>query len=299
MVERWKVGAVSGIIIFIGAIVCIWALYFKPFVRTNDAQIDGFKVSLSADISARLMKIYVDEGTYVKQGDLICDLDDSILQSEKKRSEAHLIASSSAVLLEKYHYEKLFNDFERAQKGFNDGVLSEQEFDHAQKNLSIAKSKLDFAEANHELAQKELGVIEAKLLHTKVFAPMNGMIVKRWIYNGDVVAEGQTLFSLYDTDNVWVLANLEETKIRNIRIGDTVDIYVDAYPGKTFRGQIFAMKDAAASNFSLIPQDNATGNYTKVAQRIPLKISIKKPKDSEPLYLFPGMSAEIKIRTDK
>jgi membrane fusion protein (multidrug efflux system) len=93
---------------------------------------------------------------------------------------------------------------------------------------------------------------------------------------------------------VWVLANLEETKMKNVKLGDRVEIHVDTYPGRTFHGKVYVVKGAAASQFSLIPQDNATGNYTKVAQRIPLKISIENATDST--YLFPGMSAEVKIK---
>ena len=87
--------------------------------------------------------------------------------------------------------------------------------------------------------------------------------------------------------------------MENVKIGDEVEIHVDAYPDKKFHGKIFVIKGAAASEFSLIPQDNATGNYTKVAQRVPLKITIegsKGPQEDDCLYLFPGMSAEIKIR---
>ena len=89
-------------------------------------------------------------------------------------------------------------------------------------------------------------------------------------------------------------------KIQNVKIGDSVEIHVDAYPGYIFQGKVFVIKGSAASKFSLIPQDNATGNYTKVEQRIPIKITIEKPRDfptHKPCYLLPGMSVEVKIFT--
>lgn len=276
-----------------------WFEFFRPYVRTNDALIDGFKVAVSADIMARIIKLHVDEGDFVKEGQLIADLDDSILQSQKIEAKAKIEALQAMVVLEQFHYEKVRNDFERAMKGFEEGVTSAQQLDHAQKNYAIAKTKVEVTKADLELARTELGVIEAKLLHTKVWAPITGVIVKRWVWEGDVMHVGQAMYSLYDLSDVWVLANLEETKMEHVKLGDPVEISIDAYPGKTFQGKVFVVKGAAASEFSLIPQDNATGNYTKVAQRVPLKISIEGQKwtsESSSPYLFPGMSAEVKIK---
>jgi membrane fusion protein (multidrug efflux system) len=284
--------------IFIGLVVCaiflvIWSIYFRPFVGTNDALIDGYKVTVSSDISARITKLYVDEGAFVKTGDLIAEMDDTIPQSQKIEAEAKIVSLRAFVMVEEFHYEKVRNDFERAVKGFEEGVTSAQQLDHAQKNFAMSKSKLEMTKADLEHAITQLGVIETILTHTKVWAHIDGKIVKRWVWEGDVMRAGQAMFSLYDLKDVWVLANLEETKMEKVKIGDEVEIHVDAYPDKRFHGKIFVIKGAAASEFSLIPQDNATGNYTKVAQRVPLKITIEP---SEELYLFPGMSAEIKIK---
>ena len=273
----------------------LWMFMFFPYERTNDALIDGFKVAVSPDlVTARIVKLHVDEGDVVKAGDLLVELDDTVLQSQKIEAEAKIVALQSTVMLEKYNFEKVRNDFERAQKGFQEGVTTAQQLDHAQKNYEIAKSKWEFAEADLALATTELGVILTKLEHTEIRASINGVIVKRWMWEGDVPHPGQAIFSLYDLDTTWVLANLEETKMKRVKLGDVVEIHIDAYPGKTFFGKIFVIKGAAASEFSLIPQDNATGNYTKVAQRVPLKISIERSPDTP--YLFPGLSAEVKIR---
>lgn len=275
----------------------IWLHFFRPYVRTNDALIDGYKVSVSSDISARIIKLYVDEGDVVKTGDLIADMDDTIAQSQKVEAQAKIESLKASVLVGEFSFEKIGNDFERAVQGFEEGVTTAQQLDHAEKNFAIAKAKLEMTRADLEHAISQLGVIETILTHTKVWAHIDGKIVKRWVYEGDVMQAGQTMFSLYDLKDVWVIANLEETKMENVKIGNPVEITVDTYPGKTFHGKIFVIKEAAASEFSLIPQDNATGNYTKVAQRIPLKISIEELQEkNSSLYLFPGMSAEVKIQ---
>jgi len=274
----------------------VWMVAFKPYVSTNDALIDGYKTAVCPDITARIMQLYVDEGDIVQAGDLLCDLDDSILLSQKSEAKAKVETLDVSVVLERYSYEKVRNDFERAQKGFQEGVTTAQQLDHAQKNFGIAKSRLEMTIAQLELAKAELGVIDAKLLHTKVYAAQNGMIVKRWLYVGDVPRVGQAIFSLYDLDTTWVLANLEENKMERVRLGDPVEITFDIYPERTFFGRVFVIKGAAASEFSLIPQDNATGNYTKVAQRVPLKISIERSRETEDCYFFPGLSAEVKVK---
>ncbi len=297
MTKKWVLPAVLGGLIAIIGGTLVWFQVFRPYVRTNDALIDGYKTAVCSDITARIIKLYVDEGSSVTEGELIADLDDSILQSQKKEAQAKIETLQASVVVEQYNFEKLYNDFQRAMRGFEEGVISSQALDHAEKNFLIVKSRLEMTQKELILAEEALGVVDAKLLHTKVWAPFTGKIVKRWVYEGDVMQPGQAIFSLYDLAHVWVVANLEETKMEKVKLGDVVDISIDMYPDVAFTGRIFVIKGAAASEFSLIPQDNATGNYTKVAQRVPLKITIEPPPESkENFYLFPGMSAEVKIK---
>ena len=278
----------------------IWYKEFHGYVSTNDAQINSYYTSIGPDILARITKLHVDEGDMVKKGELIVNLDDTIPLSKKHEVEAKIATLQSVKTVKYYQHLKMKNDFERFQKGYQEGVSTYQEFDHAQKNLEITKAELDVSEKDLEHAIKELEVVNTQLWHTTIYAPFDGVVAKRWAFNGDVMQPGQTIFSIYDLNNLWVLANLEETKMEKVSLGDSVQIHIDTYPDFTFYGKIFVIKDAAASQFSFIPQDNATGNYTKVAQRIPIKISIdkvNKPINLDQLYLLPGMSAEVKIKT--
>jgi membrane fusion protein (multidrug efflux system) len=222
------------------------------------------------------------------------------LLAQRQESEANIAKLFEALKVEEAIFEKVKNDYIRAERGVQDQVITFQEFDHRQKDFEAQMATVEFARANLLHAQKMLGVIHAELDHTVIVAPIDGVVAKRWVYTGDVMNPGQTMFTLNDLKNVWVLARLEEKKIRNVKIGDSVEIHVDAYPGYTFHGKVFVIKGSAASKFSLIPQDNATGNYTKVEQRIPIKITIEKPRDfptHNPCYLLPGMSVEVKIFT--
>lgn len=299
--KSWKGYAVIGLVaLAIIGLPVAYLLYEKSqYVWTNDAEIEGFYVDLSPDILARIITLEVDEGDFVTKGQLISQLDDTIPFSQKIEAEAQIIKEEAEVAYQIAHFEKIRNNFIRAQKAIKDNIISGQEYDHHEKNFKMAEAAVARAESALELAKTKLGVINAHLLHTIVLAPRNGYIAKRWVLAGDVMNPGQTMFTMYDLENIWVLARLDEKKIQGVRIGDEVDISIDAYPDYSFRGKVFVIKGAAASQFNLLPQNNATGNYTKVSQRIPIKITIERPPnfpENKPLYLLPGMSAEVNIR---
>ncbi len=276
-----------------------WFFSWRHYAWTNDANIDAYGSDLSANVTEKVIGVYADEGDIVEKDQLIVQLENNVPLAQKARAEAQIKVSEQEVVVKQAFLAKIRNDYIRAQEGIQDAVISEQDFDHMQKDYEMAAAELDFAIASLDRAKKELEVIEASLTHYSIYAPESGVIAKRWIWFGDVTSPGQSMFTMYDLDNVWVLARLEEEKIRDVSLGADVAITVDAYPGYTFKGQVFAIKSAAASQFSLVPQNNATGNYTKVAQRIPVKISIAKPDnfpDDKPLYLFPGMSVEVWIK---
>lgn len=277
----------------------VWKIFFQNYVYTNDAYIDAFSVDISADVLERIIALNVDEGYTVKQGELLAIMQPNIPMSKKQEAEARILAMQKEVEFQDAFFKKIRNDYERAVLGIRDEIISNQDYDHRQKDFEMAQAKLETAYANLELAQKQLQVIDTELTHYYVYAPMDGYISKRWVLTGDVMQPGQTMLTMYDLKNVWVLANMSERKMQYVKPGDTVEIHVDCYPEYTFHGKVFVLKKAAASQFSLIPQNNATGNYTKVAQRIPIKITIEPPEDfpaSQPLYLFPGMSVEVKIK---
>jgi membrane fusion protein (multidrug efflux system) len=128
-----------------------------------------------------------------------------------------------------------------------------------------------------------------------------GVIAKKWALPGDVIQPGQAIFTVYDKDQVWVTANFEETKLAAIHPGDPVEISIDAYDGQIFKGTVLMIGTAAAAEFSLIPPNNASGNFTKVTQRVPVKISINRPAgntNEDPPALLPGLSVEVKVRVD-
>lgn len=289
-------GALSGLV-YAAMNLFVW----NGYVWTNDANIDAFGSDLSSFVTENVAAIHFDEGDFVRKGDLIVQLDDNIPLAKKREAEAKIVSLEQEIKVKQAFLLKTLNDYIRAKEGIVDKVISPQEYDHKEKDYEMAQAELELAFANLDLAKRELGVIEAELSHYFVKAPYDGTLAKRWIWLGDVTSPGQSMFTMYNLKDVWVLANLEEKKMENVRLGALVRIHIDAYPGFTFEGEIFTIKEAAASQFTLVPQNNATGNFTKVAQRIPIKISIRPPEDfpkDKPLYLFPGMSAEVWIKVE-
>lgn len=283
-------------VLLAAALAAYWYIESQKTVYTNDAQVMGFETVISSDLDPyRLVELFYDDGDFVEKGALLGRLDRSLLEPQYAKAEAAVLQQEAQVLFQKAYLMKVRDDYERASKGFEDQIISVQALDHATRDLEMAEASLELARAELVVVEKNRNYLKEQLLHTEIRAPFTGQIAKRWQWKGNVITKGQAIFSLYDLSDVWILANLQETDVAPVKIGDRVEIAVDAYPGRTFVGKIFAIQGSAASQFSLIPPDNATGNYTKIEQRIPIKISIEKDPQ-EKLYLFPGMSAEISIR---
>jgi len=286
-----------GVGIFFVALFCIgYYFHSRKYVWTNDAFVDGYQISISSDVEARIIELYVDEGDTVKAGQLLCQLDESIFNSRKEDAATNVSLLEESLKLYKIQMEKLRDIYTVARQEFENQIISYIEYDKIEKDFLYAEANYKVSEANLANGIAKLGVIDELLRHTKVYAPRDGAIAKRWVVAGDVAHIGQPLFGLTDVEHIWVTANLEENKVEHLRPGDPVSIHIDAYPDREFRGSIFVVRASAASQFSLIPPDNATGNFTKVVQRVPVKILLDIPKSKDPLYLYPGMSAEINVK---
>lgn len=292
----WKT-LLGGLGVFLIVLIGItWYLHSRKYVWTNDAYLDGYQIQISADIEARIIELFVDEGDFVKKGELLCQLDESIYNSQKADAATNVTFLQETVKLQRIEMEKLRDIYNVAKQEYENQIISYIEFDKIEKDFHASIANLNVSEAALVNGIAKLGVIEELLRHTKVLAPRDGAISKRWVVAGDVAQIGQPLFGLTDVKNIWVTANLEETKVEHLKPGDPVEIHIDAYPDRSFSGTVFVVRAAAASQFSLIPPDNATGNFTKVVQRVPVKILLDQPKAKDPLYLYPGMSVEIHVK---
>jgi membrane fusion protein (multidrug efflux system) len=236
------------------------------------------------------------------EGQLLVKLDSVDILAEINQAKASINLSKESISLAKVNVEKAQEDFDRAQKQYKDNVIPKEQFDHAQKALEAANAEYNISQSRITTAEAQLNVLQTQLENTSIFSPMDGVVAKRWVLTGDVIQAGQPILTVYDQKNIWVTAEFEETKLGSIHLGDKVDISVDPYPNQQFEGKVYQIGTNTAAEFSLIPPSNASGNFTKVTQRIPIKISIY-PFNSDnrvipagSFNLLPGMSVEVKIK---
>ena len=289
------------IAVFILTVAAVyWYLNFEGTVSTDDAYVDGNRVTVSSKYLGRIAQLMVDEGAVVKKDDVLVRLDVSDLSAQERQARASLEYAKQNAELAKVNLEKAEEDFTRAQTQFNSAIISKEQFDHDMKAYEAAKAQSAIAAAQVDTAKAQLGVVDTQLTNMVITAPMDGVVSKRWALPGDVVQMAQPILSIYDLEHLWVTANLEETQFSELKLGQKVHIYVDSYGGKKFDGKIIQLGSNTAGQFSLIPPNNASGNFTKVTQRIPIKISVEyegSSKKGEPV-LVPGMSVEVKLKVN-
>src|SRR5262249_36176826 len=168
--------------------------------------------------------------------------------------------------------------------------------DAARKQVDAAEAARTGASAKVLSAEAARDRADLDLSYTHIVAPDNGVVSRKTVEIGQYVQAGQALLDVVPLDDVWVIANLKETEIRDVTPGDKVEIEVDAYPGRKFAGHVTSLSPATGARFSLLPPDNATGNFTKVVQRIPVRIDVDgRPDPAHPLR--PGMSVTATVVT--
>ncbi|MFB6342609.1 HlyD family secretion protein [Saccharicrinis sp. FJH62] len=211
--------------------------------------------------------------------------------------------------------ENTTKDFERYKKLYEEGTVTPQQFDKIRteketlgKRIEAAQQTAKEVDSRISAADQQISVSEtvveqrrielkyAKLNHSYAFitAPFDGIVSKKNAVEGQLIQAGQALCSIISNDNIWVTANFKETKIKDIKEGMKVDVSVDAYPDEIIEGRVASFSSATGSKFSLIPPDNASGNYVKVVQRIPVHIDLDK---NNPLFkhIKPGMNVFVKV----
>jgi membrane fusion protein (multidrug efflux system) len=215
---------------------------------------------------------------------------------------------------------KATEDYKRYENLFEDHAITKAQFDEAKAEKDAAEAAMHAAEtqvpvvtekistnrqqvnataSNIGLRQADIDYAKLQISYTVITAPTDGIISKKTIQPGQLVQAGQSLFSIVNDNGLFLTANFKETQIENIRIGQPVHINVDAFGGHTLNGTVESFAGATGAKFSLLPPDNATGNFVKVVQRIPVRVKIDKSDNEFLDRLRPGMSAKVVIDTKK
>ncbi len=185
---------------------------------------------------------------------------------------------------------------QQAQAGIASGNAQLLQAQTGSQTTNIKASQAQTASAQVKAAQAALAAAQLQESYATITAPVDGVVSKKSVNVGDTVSVNQPLMAIAATRGLWVTANLKETQITNVRVGQPVSIKVDAFPGQTFTGRVISLAPATGATFALIPPDNASGNFTKVVQRVPIRASIDAASDPNHV-LVQGLSVEIAIDT--
>src|SRR5712664_2261101 len=271
--------------------------FSRSHVSTDNAQVDGHIVPILPKVGGFVAEVRVVENQSVKAGDTLVVLDDRDYRSRLAQTDADLAAllatvssrtrvgqADAAVAQAQANALKATADLARIEPLAMQNVVSQQQLDAARAAATAAQAQLASAQAALQLS------------YTRVIAPSNGVVSKKSVELGQLVQAGQPLMTVVPLDDIWVTANLKETETADVTPGDSADVTVDAYKGRHFRGDVESLAPATGAKFSLLPPDNATGNFTKVVQRIPVRIRLDTPQSAEH-PLRPGMSVVATITT--
>lgn len=211
--------------------------------------------------------------------------------AQKELNRFHKLYSEDAATRQQYDNQNTI---------YKAALAKYEQMVRSKRSTSLAKDEqihhLSQNEANIKLAEASLNLARLNLSYTVITAPCDGVLGRKAIIEGQLVQPGQTLVDVVDKSDLWVIANYRETQLPNIKIGAPVKITADAVPGIQFTGHIESISDATGSAFSIIPQDNATGNFVKVEQRIPIRISLAGNDEQKLKHLFAGLNVECEVK---
>jgi membrane fusion protein (multidrug efflux system) len=314
---------VAGVAWGVHALRAIWGTE-----ATDDAFVEGHVVYVSPRVAGQVREVLVVENQEVAAGDLLVRIDPADYEARlalaqanleiARNSIAHTGASSEAAAAQvrgaRARFQHAEQELARAAGLFALGAGSKTALDAAQSERDAAAAELRAAQRREEaeramlgsgapVKQAEAAVREAELAlsYTTLRAPFAGRVGKKSVELGATVQPGQPLLTVVATHGNWVVANFKETQIGAMRPGDPVEIHVDAYPDRAWRGHVESISPATGAKYALLPPDNATGNFTKVVQRVPVKIALDAVSGApapgeDPTALPVGLSVVVRVR---
>jgi len=309
-----------------------WYLTGGRYVSTDDAYVQAARIAISTDISGRVVEIDVHDNDRVAAAQVLFQIDQRPFQIAVEEAKAQLATVRFQIHAMKatYHQKRADarateamvdyqqHEFERQQRLVASGTASQQQFEQArqafetgrqqlaskQQDVAVALANIggdpDIPLEQHPMvqhAQAALDRAELNLSYTVIKAPENGVVTKvEQLQVGDYVTASTPLFSLMSTDKVWVEANFKETELTHMRPGQTATVEIDTYPDIVFRAKVESLSPGTGLTFSLLPAENATGNWVKVVQRLPVRLSIDHLDLDAPLHA--GLSATVEVDTE-
>jgi membrane fusion protein (multidrug efflux system) len=310
--------------------------FVAPYESTDDAFVEGNVIPMASQVPGRVAELLVKDNQAVKAGDVLLKIDPrdyetslaqaradlaaarsqvNQAQAQVNASQAKVAQAQASVIAAEAENQRAADDLKRYQS-VDSTAVSKSAFDAAQSQARTAGANLEAARAQEKAAEADVTLSEAgvetasaavqqaaarvrqaelNLSYTQVTAPEDGRVTRRVVEQGAYIQPGQSLMAIVPR-HYWVIANFKETQLTHMRVGQPVEVVVDAYPDHKFKGTVESIQSGAGARFSLFPPENATGNYIKVVQRVPVKIVFDNDDPDAGLALGPGMSVDPKVR---
>ncbi len=283
--------------------------YIDSIYFEENQHVDAGKLLVKLD--DRDYKIKVEQAQAGKQSALAnVNVSESVVSS----TAANIATARANVVAAKAKADKANKDFARYKNLIKDGSITQQQYDQANAEKETANAQLQAVQAQYGAAQKQVNTSQSQvsaassnitaktadidfaklqLSYATIKAPATGIISNKNIQIGQLIQPGQSLFAIVNDNSLYVKANFKETQLEKLKEGQLVDVEVDAFPEANLKGHIYNFSPATGAKFSLLPPDNATGNYVKVIQRIPVKIKLDKNEILK--KISPGMSVKVSV----
>ena len=281
------------------------------YESTEDAYVETHTVQVSPKVTGQIVRMYVTDNQKVKEGDLVAEID----PTDYKVKLAEVSAKYEVTLLKQKGAKATFDavnsqvklakkNLDRYTELYKSGAASKLEYDNAKTTYDNAQASFTQAKENllssgdNRVADADLKQLaalkkqsELNLSYTKIYAPQSGTVSSKSIEKGAYVQTGQPLFVIVP-NNIWIVANFKESQLRHMKVGQDVEIKVDTYPDKIFKGKVDSIQRISGAKSSLFPPENAVGSFVKIVQRIPVKIVFAEDIDTDKYTIVPGMSVE-------
>jgi membrane fusion protein (multidrug efflux system) len=318
----------------VAILIVLW-LYLSSgrYMKTDDASVNAAQTAISAHISGQVTRVAVHDNQRVHRGDLLFQLDDQPLRIALKEAEAKLALARMQISAAKAAYRHQLaetdvargtlayqrHELERQQHLAESGITSHAQLDQSQHTADEAQQNVAAAEqqagsylavlggdpnvpleAHPMVMQAQAALDKAKLdlTYTSVLAPDDGVVTKvEQLQVGNYISAAVELFTLVSTRNVWIDANFKEDQLAHMRPGQSAEVTIDAYPDRRFKAHVVSLSPGTGSQFSVLPAENATGNWVKVVQRLPVRLEFTDQAEGIAEAMHAGLSANVSVDT--